>query len=101
MTIEDFKRTYDRLNSQSANPYLEVLLMEAMTKRMAITLAAMSSGLVQVHYDSDGSIENVTASKQLSAYALLQLATNVATHQVRKFHRSLEVQKKIANIFEA
>lgn len=101
MTIEDFKRTYDRLNGQSVSPYLQVLMMEVMTKRMAATLAAMSSGLIQLHYDADGNIENVTASKQLSAYALLQLSTNVATHQVRKFHRSLEIQKKIANVFDA
>lgn len=101
MTIEDFKRTYDRLNGQSVSPYLQVLMMEVLSKRMAITLAAMSSGLIQLHYDADGNIENVTASKQLSAYALLQLSTNVASHQVRKFHRSLEIQKKIANVFDA
>jgi hypothetical protein len=101
MTIEDFKRTYEVLNTEPANIYLQVLMMEVLTKRMAMALTAMSSGLVQLHFDADGNIENVTASKQLSAYALLQLATNVATHQVRKFHRSLELQKRIANVFEA
>ena len=100
-TIEDFKRTYDTLNSQSVTPYLETLMLETLTKKMAMTLAAMSSGLIQLHYDSDGNIETVTASKQLSAYSLLQLATNVATHQVRKFHRSLEMQQKIAKVFNS
>lgn len=100
MTIEDFKRTYERLNGQTANQYLQVLLMEVMSKRMAATLAAMSSGLIQLHFDEDGNIENVTASKQLSAYALMQMATWCSTHQVRKFHRSLELQKKIATVFD-
>lgn len=100
MTIEDFKRTYDRLNSQPVNSYLQVLMMETLTKKMSMALTAMSSGLIQLHYDADGNIENVTASKQLSAYGLMQLATNVATHQVRKFHRSLEMQRKISHVFD-
>jgi len=99
MTIEDFKQTYDRLNGQPVSPYLQVLMMEVLSKKMATTLTAMSSGLIQLHFDADGNIENVTASKQLSAYALFQLATWSTTHQVRKFHRSLELQKKVANLF--
>ena len=99
MTVEGFKRTYDKLNGQHADVYLQTLMMEVMTKKMAETIAMMSSGLIQMHYDSDGNVEGVTASDNLSAYALLQLATNVASHSVRKYHRSLDLQKKIATAF--
>ena len=98
-TIEGFKRSYDRLNSMPANPFLEMLLVETFTKKMALTAEAMSQGLLSVELDADGQVAGIVASPQLSAYALWNLATDIASHSIRKYHRSLALQKKISTIF--
>ena len=98
-TIEGFKVTYDKLNSEPADVYLQILIMETFSKQAALAAQALSQGLIDLQVDSDGKIVGVTASKQLSAYALMQIATNVATHSVRKFHRSLAMQRQVSNVF--
>ena len=99
-TVEGFKRSYYRLNNMNASPFLEALFLETFTKKMALTAEAMSQGLLSVELDADGQVTEITASPQLSAYALYQIATNIATHEVRKMHRSMALQKKVSQIFE-
>ena len=100
-TVEGFKATYERLNTMSADPFLELLLMETFSTKAAQAAALLSNGLIDLSYDGDGNIEGVTASKNVSAYFLMQLATNVATHSVRKYHRAIALQRQIAKVFEA
>jgi len=98
-TIEGFKASYRMLNSEPADIYLQILMLETFSQKAAELAAAISQGLLTLDYDADGKIVGVKASPQLSAYALMQIATNVATHSVRKFHRSLALQKQVANVF--
>ncbi len=98
-TIEGFKASYQKLNSEPADIYLQLLLMETFSQKATELAAALSQGLISLDYDADGKVVGVKASPQLSAYALMQLATNVATHSVRKFHRSLALQKQVSNVF--
>ncbi len=100
-TIEGFKATYDRLNGQSADLYLELLLLETFSKKAAQLAAGLSQGLIDLVFDADGNIEEVTASKNLSAYALMQIATEISSHSVRKYHRALAMQRQIAKVFAA
>lgn len=98
-SIEGFKRAYTVLNDRKADPFLDLLLMETFTKKMAQVAEGLSQGLLQLSYDADGKIDGITASPNLSAYALYQIATNVASHQVRKYHRSLQMQRRISKVF--
>jgi hypothetical protein len=98
-TIEGFKASYQKLNSEPADFYLYPLMMEVFSKKAAEIAAGISQGLIDLQVDSDGKIVGVSASKNLSAYALLQISTAVATHQVRKFHRSLAMQRQISKVF--
>jgi hypothetical protein len=100
-TIEGFKATYEKLNTMSADPFLELLLMETLSKKAAQAAALLSNGLIELVFDGEGNIEGVTASKNLSAYALMTIASDVASHSVRKFHRALAMQRQVARVFEA
>ncbi len=99
-TVENFKRNYIRLNSEAADLYLQTLMLEVFSKRASFALQLMSNGLVTLDYDSDGEITGATASKELSAYALMNLATAVATHNVRKFHTAIALQKQVSQVFQ-
>jgi hypothetical protein len=98
-TIEGFKASYTRLNSEPADVYLQTLMLETFSQKAVELAAAISQGLLTLDFDADGKIIGVKASPQLSAYALLQISTAVATHQVRKFHRSLVMQRQISKVF--
>jgi len=98
-TIEGFKSSYQRLNSEPADAYLTLLMLEVFSKKAAEIAVSISRGLLSLEYDVNGHIVGVRASPQLSAYALMQIATNVATHSVRKFHRSLALQRRVSDVF--
>ena len=97
-TVEGFKRVYTNLNSEPADAYLKVLFMEVLSQKMMETAVGLSSGLLVPEYE-DKKLIDIRANPNLSAYALYNLATNVATHSVRKYHRSIAIQKKIATTF--
>ncbi len=97
-SVEGFKRTYERLNSESANPYLELLLLEAMTKKASQEVVAMANGLITPIFDEDGNIESYVANENMSLYALWNLCTDVASHQISRYNRSLEMQQRIAKV---
>jgi len=97
-SVEGFKRTYETLNNQPADPFLQILLLETFSKQAAVITAALSQGLITLEFDKN-KVVGVKVSPQLSAYAALQLATNVATHSVRKFHRSIAMQRQISKVF--
>ena len=99
-TIEGFKRTYEKLNTMPAEPFLELLFMETLSKKAAAAALLLSKGLIDFSYDGDGNIEGVSASKELSAFALWNIATDIATHSVRKFPRALALQRQIAKVFQ-
>lgn len=100
-TIEGFKATYERLNTIAAEPFLEILFMETFSKKAAQLAAGLSQGLITLSYDGDGAIDGVSASPNASAYLLYSIATNVASHSVRKYHRAIAMQRQIAKVFEA
>lgn len=98
-TIEGFKSNYNRLNSESANAYLNVLMLQTLSIRTAQVVEGLSKGLLTLEYDADGNVTGVVANPLLSAYALFQLATDACSHSVRKFHRSLQLLQKVSSVF--
>jgi hypothetical protein len=97
-TIVGFKQLYKTLNTTPATSYVDVLLMEVFSKKMAETATAMSAGLIVPEYD-DSAIIGFKVSPQLSAYALYNICTAVASHKIKKYSRSLLLQKQIAKVF--
>ncbi len=100
-TIEGFKRVYERLNSEDANPYLTSLLIEIFSHNMtAEAIAMLPPGSVIADVDDNGQIQDVEMRSSISAYLLYQVATAIATHRVNKYHRSLQLQQKISRLFK-
>lgn len=99
--IYGFKALYERLNGEAAQPYLKALLAKhVINAKVGKILQDEFAGLIEVNFNEQGQIEHARASKELSAYALMNVMTEVATHRARKYTRSLGMQEKIADVFQ-
>jgi hypothetical protein len=98
-TIEGFKANYERLNTESADRYLDTLFLETFSKKASQSAVALSNGLIDLSFDEDGNIDGVTASPNLSAYALWNIASDISSHSVRMYPRAIKLQHQIAAIF--
>lgn len=101
-TVDGFKRSYDFLNSRPADAYIKLMFTrELLNKRMAELMAELSMGLLTPEYGSEGELVGIAATRELSAYALMQITTEIATHRLRKYSRSLQMQQNLAKVFAA
>ena len=99
-TVDGFKGMYDRLNGETANPYLQMLIQQnVLNAAMATVLQNVSRGLINFEIE-DQQILNATASPQASAYMLMNLMTELATHRLKKYSRSVDMQRRIAGVFQ-
>jgi len=89
----------EALKGKALNPYLQMLMMDVFSKKLAQKAVELSSGLVSLQYDNDGNIEGVTASKDVTGYFALQLVTDVVSNHVAKINQQVHLGNKIAKVF--
>ncbi|MCA1799936.1 MAG: DUF945 domain-containing protein [Actinobacteria bacterium] len=101
-TIEDFRETYMRLNMTAAQHYMDLMLkQEILSTKMVHILHSMAPEHVNLITDKEGvNIRNVEVSNTLSAYALMQIVTEIASHRMRKYTRAVDMQNKLAKVFQ-
>lgn len=101
-SISRLEDSYARLNAEPASAYLYHVVSQVLTKRLVAEFLSTARGLVGVRDEKEAVSLNpkaFTASSELSAYALLQIVTEVISHRVRKYHRQAELQQATARVF--
>jgi hypothetical protein len=98
-SVESFRIRSNELNNTPSNWYLLPIFAE-LTQKMIEEIQILSKGGFAIERDEDGKIQRVIDRDNMSAYALMQLVTNVTTHKASSYRTSVSYQKKIANIFE-
>jgi len=92
-------KTLSEIAGTKLNPILTMLLMEVFNKKLAKKVVELSNGMVAVDYNKDGQIVDVSASKDVTAYILFNLATQAVTHGLPKLSQRVFWDKKIATAF--
>ncbi len=100
-TIEGFHTTFERLNASPAQHYMDLMLQqELLSAKMIHLMNAMAPEHVHLQMNDEGTrIENVEVANSLSAYALMQLTTEIVTHRMRKYARAVDIQNKLSKVF--
>lgn len=102
LTIENFKAKHEELNTLRGAWYTP-LLLDVLSKEIFMEVVRSSSDMIQVtpYIDDDGNHKLGTkTSNNLSAYALLQIVTEILSHKVKDYRTSVKYQKKVAKVFE-
>ncbi len=100
-TVEGFKALYQELNHKPGQPYMDLMIAKGMINQMTLhIMETMVPGLIDPPVvNPDGNIEKVNVHPDLSAYALLQVVTEIITHRSRKYTRAVQAQNRLTKIF--
>ena len=106
-TIEGVKVNYKRLNQESGNPYLEMVLIEQtlLAYKYQRELEQQLAGYVNIEWEKDDEKSRVykpvgfNIKKDFSAYLLWCVLTSIATHRVKSVVQKRKLQAAIAKTF--
>jgi len=99
-TVEGFKKTYTELNAVHADPYLQMLMeQQLLSAKMVAIMQEMAPDGIRVEHNKEGEIKLVEALPNLSAYALMQIVTEIVSHRTRKYSRAVQMQRQLAKVF--
>lgn len=99
-TVAGYKELYERLNSTPSNTYLDILIAKTvLSRRMALIVSEQTGGLIDFELDEEGNIQSAIGGSDVSAYALMNILTEYATHHSRRYARAVQLQQKLAKVF--
>ena len=99
-SIEGFIDKTNLLNTQPATVYFnELLKRQIVSMKMMEIMATMAPEHIHYEVDEDGNLKGADVSKSLSAYALMQIMTEIGTHRMRKYTRAVKFQQQLAKVF--
>jgi len=106
-TIDSIKGNYIRLNQADSQPFLENLILgEVMAKKYERMLMNEIAEFYLVDYKFDAETQKdipvgvIPTGKQMTAYALWCVATEIASHRVKSVIAQQQMNHKLASAFE-